>query len=179
MLPAPQRSALDRTADLIAAALPGAEECIAWGMPTFRVGSDNVISLSGFAQHNSLFPGSEVAITLAAQLRDYTVTKGTIHFDRDAPFPAPLLRRIVKVRIDEINASYPRASGLVREYYDNGWLKAEGKVKDGDLHGRWSWYRRDGSLLRTGQFRLGTQVGDWTTYTRDGTAAKTTSFPRR
>ena len=40
-----------------------------------------------------------------------------------------------KVRIAEINAGYPKKSGESREFYDNGFLKASGKVKDGELHG--------------------------------------------
>lgn len=145
-------------------------------MPSFRVGPDHVISLSGFSRHNSLFPGSQVAVTLAADLEGFDITKGTIHFDRDRPFRAALLRRILRERIREINADYPRASGITREYFDNGVLKAEGKLRDGELHGAWTWRRRDGSLLRTGNFREGAQVGEWITYGRDGNPHTTTNM---
>lgn len=171
-----QRLALERTADVIATCLPGAQVVIAWGMPTFRVGKDNVLSLTGFKKHNSLFPGSEVAKTLAKNLRGFEITKGTIHFDRDKPFPSTLLKKILRARIQEINDSYPRASGDMREYYDNGFLKAEGRMKNGQLHGSWKWFRRDGSIMRSGRFRLGTQIGEWTTYNRDESIAKITSF---
>ena len=49
-------------------------------------------------------------------------------------------------------------------------------MKDGELHGNWKWFRRDGTLLRTGRFSHGAQVGVWTTYDRDGEPTKTTRF---
>jgi antitoxin component YwqK of YwqJK toxin-antitoxin module len=44
------------------------------------------------------------------------------------------------------------------------------------MHGAWSWFRKDGSLMRTGHFKNGTQVGTWATWDRTGTLVKTTSF---
>ncbi|MFM1917685.1 MAG: hypothetical protein RJB01_1200 [Actinomycetota bacterium] len=175
-LPPAQRSALVKTREAIAAALPGAGVEISWGMPTFRVGKDIVISLTGFKEHNSLFPGSVVASLLTTELAAYTVTKGTIHFAKDKPFPTPLLKKILKARIAQINESYPRSTGQVFEYYDNGYTKASGKVKNGELHGNWKWFRRDGSLMRSGSFTNGEQSGKWTTYTADGAVVKVTNF---
>lgn len=44
------------------------------------------------------------------------------------------------------------------------------------MHGEWSWYRTDGSLMRTGQFDRGRQVGTWHTHDRAGKIVKETSF---
>lgn len=49
-------------------------------------------------------------------------------------------------------------------------------MKDGQLHGHWKRFRRDGSLMRTGQFAQGEQVGMWTTWNQDGTSGETTQF---
>jgi antitoxin component YwqK of YwqJK toxin-antitoxin module len=49
-------------------------------------------------------------------------------------------------------------------------------MKDGELHGDWQWWRRDGSLQRSGRFDRGRQVGTWTTYGRDGAVVKTTDL---
>lgn len=51
-------------------------------------------------------------------------------------------------------------------YYANGKVKFTGFYLDGALHGAWSWYRTDGSLMRTGHFERGKQVGVWRTYDR-------------
>ncbi len=175
-----QRAALLGTVATIRRALPGAVEVISYGMPTFKVDGPTgvaAIGLDGFTQHNSLFPYSgRVLDELAAELARYEGTKGSIHFDRDRPFPAPLLKRILAVRVAEINASYPKKTGESREFYDNGFLKASGKVKGGQLHGPWRWFRRDGTIMRSGSFRAGEQVGEWVTYDRLGEPHKVTRF---
>jgi uncharacterized protein YdhG (YjbR/CyaY superfamily) len=175
-----QRAALLATAGIIRSALPGASEVMSYGMPTFKVGGDTgvaVIGLEGFKAHNSLFPYStSIAREFEAELAPYAQTKGSIHFAIDRPFPAPLLKRILKARIREINESYPRRSGETREYYDNGFPKSAGRVRSGELHGAWTWFRRDGSLMRSGSFRNGEQVGEWVTYDRGGEPVKVTSF---
>jgi antitoxin component YwqK of YwqJK toxin-antitoxin module len=51
-------------------------------------------------------------------------------------------------------------------------------MKDGELHGAWSWWRADGTLMRTGSFDRGRQVGEWTTYDTAGHAARTTDKGR-
>lgn len=170
--PDAQRAALSAVCETIRTALPGATEVISYGMPTFKVDGATgtaVIGLDGFSKHNSLFPYSGRVLTeFADALAPYEGTKGSIHFDRDRPFPAPLLKRILKVRLAEINAGYPKKSGESKEFYDNGFLKASGKVKDGELQGAWRWFRRDGTLLRSGSFRAGVQTGEWVTYDRRG-----------
>ena len=63
------------------------------------------------------------------------------------------------------------------ERYDNGKLKLTGAHLKGDMHGPWSFYRRDGSLMRSGSFHRGRQVGLWRTYDRSGQVIKETVFP--
>lgn len=169
-----QRAALTDTWALAMATLPGAEQCIAWGMPSLRVDGDLVVSLSGFAEHNSVFPGPGVIERLGDALSGLTVTKGTIHFDHDSSMKPAILKAILRARIEEINASYPRKNGQVKEFYSNGFLKARGKQKAGRLHGQWEWFRRDGTIKRSGTFASGEQVGVWTTYDAGGTLHKQT-----
>ncbi len=154
--------------------LPGATETISWGMPTVKVGPDQVVSYSGFAHHNSIFPGSEVAAVIAEEYPELTTTKGTVHLDRDRPAPVTLLRRIVKLRLAEINDSYPRANGKTRRYYDNGFTEYTGSVREGEMHGAWEWFRRDGTRKRSGRFKAGDPVGEWTTFDPSGQPYKVT-----
>jgi len=121
--PEAQRVALERTAEAAMRILPGAEVCLAWNMPTLRAADDGpyLLSVMGFARHNSLFPHSgAISSALGDALEGYTVTKGTIHFDRDHPFPSGLLKRILAARIDEVNSSYPRRNGEFRAYSRTG-----------------------------------------------------------
>lgn len=126
-----QLAALTATVATIRRAMPGAVEVISYGMPTFKAGDAKgpaVIGLDGFARHNSLFPYSgSITREFADELSRYEQTKGSIHFPVDRPFPATLLRRILKARIREINASYPKAHGEFREYSMSGALRRSGR----------------------------------------------------
>ena len=50
-------------------------------------------------------------------------------------------------------------------------------IPDGEMHGEWTWYRLDGSLMRTGASDRRRQIGVWRTYDRDGSVVKETTFP--
>lgn len=172
-----QRAALDRTRATIAKALPGAEEMVSYGMPTFKISGVAVVGFDGFAEHNSLFPYSgSVVASMADELPDLVTSKGTVQFPIDQPFPAAVLTRVLKKRIAEINDTFPRKNGEVKEFYDNGHLKLSGRMRGDRMHGAWKWYRRDGSLMRTGSFRDGVRTGIWTTHDRNGSVIKTTRF---
>jgi len=62
------------------------------------------------------------------------------------------------------------------EHYANGNVKLEGAHLDGEMHGAWSFYRTDGSLMRSGAFDRGRQVGPWRTFDRAGGLVKATDF---
>lgn len=172
--PEKQSAALWSVHTTLASLLPRAEQDMSWGMPTFRCEGIIVTSLLGFQNHNSLFPGSEVMEIMGDALADYTVTKGTIHFDKEKAPPKSFLKAVVEARITAINSSFPKKSGEFLELYGNGVPKARGKYKDGQMHGAWSFYRKDGTLMRQGSFRDGHQTGEWTTYDSSGSPYKTT-----
>lgn len=155
-----QRRALESVRSVVRATLPAADEVISYGLPTFKVDGVAVLGFDGFTRHNSLFPySSQVAVTFERELAGYVRTKGSIHFDATTPFPAPLLRRILRSRITEINAGYPKKSGEFKEFYSNGQLKVVGRMRHGERHGSWTWFRRDGRIMRTGTFGATTTTG--------------------
>jgi hypothetical protein len=136
-----------------------------------------ILGFDGYKKHNSLFPYSgSTNLLLAKDLAGYEQTKGSIHFALDKRFPKPLLKKIIKARISQINASYPKRTGAYLEFYGNGVLKAVGKMKAGKLHGDWKWFRKDGVIMRSGTFKNGQQVGVWITYDQKGKPYKKTNF---
>ena len=60
--------------------------------------------------------------------------------------------------------------------FANGRMKYSGFRLAGGMHGAWSWYRTDGSLMRTGAFDRGRQTGVWRTYDRAANVVKETRF---
>jgi uncharacterized protein YdhG (YjbR/CyaY superfamily) len=147
--------------------IPGANERISYSMPTFEISGQILVHFDGFKDHNSLFAGSEVPSQLAKELGDLVVSKGTIKFGKTEKFPKALLKKILQLRIEHINAQYPKKSGEYLSFYDNGRLKSKGKYKDSQMHGNWEFYRKDGSLMRKGKLEHGEPVGEWQTFTRD------------
>lgn len=72
----------------------------------------------------------------------------------------------------------PTASEPIREnaYYSDGAIQWRGFKLDGEMHGDWEFFRKDGSLMRSGGFDRGQQVGIWRTYDRSGALVKETDF---
>ena len=62
------------------------------------------------------------------------------------------------------------------DHYPNGNARFRGFHLDGEMHGEWTFYRSDGSVMRTGTFDRGRQVGRWTTFDRAGKTVKVTDF---
>ena len=60
--------------------------------------------------------------------------------------------------------------------YPNGNLRFRGTNLDGEMHGDWTFFRADGSVMRSGRFERGRQVGPWRTFARDGSLVKETDF---
>lgn len=61
--------------------------------------------------------------------------------------------------------------------YDHGGPKNRGARLDGEMHGEWQFFRRDGSLMRSGEFDRGRQVGTWKTFDRSGRVVSEKQFP--
>ena len=171
--PKEQQKALLETINSAEKLFPKAERTIAWGMPTLKIGEDNLCHVMGFKNHNSLFPSSgSIAAQFKKDLTKYKVSKGTIQFDLAKPFPKPLLKKLLLARISQINESYPKKNGAFVEYYKNGGVKAKGKYKGKAMHGKWDFFRQDGSLMRAGSFTNGKQSGTWVTYNAKGKLVK-------
>jgi uncharacterized protein YdhG (YjbR/CyaY superfamily) len=176
-LPKAQANTLLELRDQLVTLLPTATETISYNLATIKIHGVGLISFDGFKQHNSIFPSSgSITQALAKDLAKYDFSKGAIKFPLDQKIPTALVKKIIKHRIAEINSSYPKKSGEYLEFYGNGVLKAEGKYKSNQLHGKWQWYRKDGTKMRSGEFKLGKQVGTWITYDQSGKPHKTTNF---
>ena len=165
-LPEPQRATLERLRDDLRALLPTAEEKISYRMPCFAVQGKAVAGFDGFKDHCSYFPHSGNVVPQVQGLPTWAeADRGTLRFPIGKRLPKAVLRQLVRIRLDEISDV---STGKRFEFFEDGSVKASGSMKDGLLHGPWTWFRKDGTILRTGSFRRGEQVGEWRTWTRDG-----------
>jgi len=62
------------------------------------------------------------------------------------------------------------------QLHKDGSVWAQGQTLDGEMHGYWEWFRRDGVIMRSGSFDRGEQVGVWTTYNPLGKPHKVTQM---
>lgn len=166
-----QRDSLDEIRSVLHQLVPGAEEAIAYGMPTLRVRGKNIVHFDGFARHNAVFPSSGSVVARIGPVPEWCrASKSGLAFPVDRVPPRALLRKLIAARQSELGTV---EQGLRLDFFRNGRLRAEGPVKAGELHGTWRWYRQDGSLLRTGRFARGQRVGAWATHDRSGRVVRT------
>ena len=98
-----QRAELERIRTITLNAVPSAGEKIAYGMPTMTYKDKNLLHFAAFKDHMSLFPTSGPTEELAAKLKDYKTSKGTIQFTLEKPLPENLIREIINLRVRDID----------------------------------------------------------------------------
>ena len=177
VLPEPQRTVMLQMAATIRELIPGATECISYNLPAFEVEGGVICGIEGYKKHNSYFPFSGSVLTqLSTELANYEMTKGSLHFPLERVLPKVILRRLIRVRLDQIEEKSHKGTGPALSYYDNAVLQSKGKFRKGELHGPWQWWRKDATIMRSGEFKDGIQVGTWWTYDTKGKPYKKTDF---
>jgi len=94
-------------------AIPEAEECIAWSMPTYRKGR-NLIHFAAFRHHIGLYPGGEATTVFADELTGFQVSKGTIRLPYDRELPVQLIQAIARF----CEKQYAKEAGRARRPKD-------------------------------------------------------------
>lgn len=103
--PADVQAILQRVRSNIRKVLPGAEEAISYGIPTFKLDGRYVIYFAGWKHHYSIYPITQpVVAALKTDLAPYEVEKGTIRFPLSGPLPVRLIQRITRLLAKEAAA---------------------------------------------------------------------------
>ena len=89
------RPKLEEVRIIIRNAIPDAEECISWSMPTYRKGR-NLIHFAASKKHLGVYPGGEATTEFADELAGIDVSKGTIRLPYDKELPAELIGKIAE-----------------------------------------------------------------------------------
>jgi uncharacterized protein YdhG (YjbR/CyaY superfamily) len=95
-----KRGALQKLRKAIKIAAPKAEECISYQLPAFRLHGKFLVAYGAATNHCAFYPGSTVK-ALKDELKSYDTSKGTIRFSANKPLPFALVRKLVKLRIEE------------------------------------------------------------------------------
>ena len=97
-----QRTALERLRKTIRTAVPGAEECISYQLPAFRLDGRMLVAFGAAARHCAFYLMSSSTVDAHQdELKEWDTSKGTIRFSADKPLPSGLVRKLVKARMAE------------------------------------------------------------------------------
>jgi uncharacterized protein YdhG (YjbR/CyaY superfamily) len=100
----PARGTLNKIRAAIRSAAPReATETISYGIPAFKH-NGVLVWFAAFSDHCSLFPTAAVIETFKNELKGFSISKGTIQFPTDKPLPAALVKKMVKVRVAQIES---------------------------------------------------------------------------
>ena len=101
--PKERRAALTKLRATIKAAAPKATESISYGIVGYKQSGKRLVYFGYWKAHVALYGTSGAFIKAhAAELKPYAQTKGTIQFPAGKPLPYPLVTKIVKNRVAEI-----------------------------------------------------------------------------
>lgn len=105
-VPSEHRGVLERLRKLIAATAPEAAESISYGVPTYKLSGRPLVYFGTAKQHFALYGISGI---IREQYKDdlagYSMSKGTIRFPWDGPFPSALIKKLVKASLAERKAA--------------------------------------------------------------------------
>jgi uncharacterized protein YdhG (YjbR/CyaY superfamily) len=73
-------------------------------MPVFKYKGKPLAGIAAFPDHCSYFPFSPAVLTsVMGDLKAYSTSKGTIHFEITKPLPAVLVKKLLDARMVEID----------------------------------------------------------------------------
>ena len=100
----PKRGTLQALRRMILEIVPEAEQVISYRVPAFRVAGKTVAGFAAFRDHLSYLPFSgSVLGQLPDELGGYTMTKSALHFPVDRPLPKALVKKLIRVRLAEVD----------------------------------------------------------------------------
>ena len=99
-LPPAARPLVVRLCEIIRKAVPGLDESISYGIPTFKQDGRAVIYVAGWIDHVSIYPFSASLVdALGGDLRGGSYNgKGTLKFPLTATLPATLITRLTRLK---------------------------------------------------------------------------------
>jgi uncharacterized protein YdhG (YjbR/CyaY superfamily) len=96
----PKRTTLASLRQTILDILPEAEQGMSYGVPAFKVEGKTIAGFAAFKNHLSYLPHSgSVFPQLTGELAGYTTSSGALRFSIDEPLPAPLVEKLIAVRL--------------------------------------------------------------------------------
>ncbi|MBK6646628.1 MAG: DUF1801 domain-containing protein [Anaerolineales bacterium] len=93
---------LQKIRALIQKSAPGAEEAMAYGIPTFKLNGKNLVHFSAFKEHIGFYPTPSGITKFKKELSAYEGAKGSVKFPLTKPIPYALIGKITQFRVKEV-----------------------------------------------------------------------------
>ena len=101
-VPETARGMLEELRAAIRSVVPAeATEIISYRIPAIKY-KGVLVWYAAFANHCSLFPTAAVIGEFKNELKGFTLSKGTTQFPTNKPLPVPLIKKIVKARVKQV-----------------------------------------------------------------------------
>ena len=100
--PAEIQTILQKIQKTIRKSAPGAEEAMAYGIPTFKLNGKNLVHFSAFKEHIGFYPTPSGIEKFKKELSVYEGAKGSVKFPLSKPIPYALIGKIVQFRVKEV-----------------------------------------------------------------------------
>jgi uncharacterized protein YdhG (YjbR/CyaY superfamily) len=101
-IPEPARGKMVKLRAAIRSAAPAeATETISYRIPAFKY-KGILVWFASFSGHCSLFPTASIIAAFEEELKNFSTSKGTIHFPLNKPLPIALVKKLVKARVAQI-----------------------------------------------------------------------------
>lgn len=95
---------LQEVREVIKTVAPDAEEVISYGIPTFRYKKAILVHFAGFKNHLGFYALPSGNAGFQSEISSYKTGKGSIQFPLDKAMPTSLIEKIVKFRVEEVEA---------------------------------------------------------------------------
>jgi uncharacterized protein YdhG (YjbR/CyaY superfamily) len=92
---------LEQVRNLIREQAPGAEECLSYGIPTFKTHGKALVHFAAFKKHLGFYATPSGHEAFARELSQYKQGKGSVQFPLNKPIPFDLIKRMVAFRVKE------------------------------------------------------------------------------
>jgi uncharacterized protein YdhG (YjbR/CyaY superfamily) len=100
----PARSTLRKVRAAIQSVVPPeSTETISYRIPAFKY-KGILVWFAAFSDHCSFFPTAAIIEEFKPELRNFTTSKGTIHFPTNKPLPTALVRKMVRARVERVES---------------------------------------------------------------------------
>ena len=96
---------LEQVRAIVREEAPDAVEVVSYGIPTFDLLGKHLVHFAAFKHHVGFFPTARGIAAFAAELATSKSAKGSVQFPHDKPFPADLVRQIVRSRVEAVRSA--------------------------------------------------------------------------